>query len=455
MVLWFVTLAVLGLRQIAQNPAVLAAAIPVHAVALLPRARLHGFLVLGAVVLVITGGEALYADMGHFGRAPIRLAWYASCCRRCSSTTSARARCSSSDPSAATNPFYALVPGALIYPLVVLSTMATVIASQALISGAFSLTQQAVQLGFFPRVTIVHTSSEAEGQIYIPEINSALAVACIGLVLSFQESSALAAAYGIAVTGTMAITSIVYYVVLTRDVGLAALQGAAARRAFLVFDLAFFGANLLKFFDGGWFPIAVAVAIFMMMTTWKSGRALLAQNIADQLLPLERVPRRPGHAQAAARPGHGGVHVVEPQRRAHRASAPLQAQPGAAREGRAALRHLRERARGPVAQARSACTSSGKASFTSTAYYGFMETPNVPEIMRQRGRAARALRAGARPATTSGRETLLAIEEERHAALAKVALLVHLAQLALGHAVLRHSRRPRGRARHADRSSTS
>ena len=214
------------------------------------------FLVLGAVVLVITGGEALYADMGHFGRRPIRIAWFVFVMPALLLNYFGQGALVLENPKAASNPFFAMVPGPLIYPMVLLATLATVIASQALISGAYSLTRQAIQLGFFPRVTIVHTSGEAEGQIYIPEINAALAVACIWLVLSFQESSALAAAYGIAVTGTMSITSVIYYVVLTRDLALAASgRPAALVGVFLVFDLAFFGANLLKFFHGGWFPI--------------------------------------------------------------------------------------------------------------------------------------------------------------------------------------------------------
>src|SRR5882672_8750011 len=216
MVLWFGTIAVLGAWQVVQYPSVLAAIHPAYAVRFFANHGWHGFLVLGSVVLVITGGEALYADMGHFGRGPIRLSWFALVMPALLLNYFGQAGWLIRHPHSGAHPFFALVPPILIYPMVVLATGATIIASQALISGAYSLTRQAVQLGFCPRVTIVHTSGDAEGQIYIPEVNVALAVACVCLVLGFKESSALAAAYGIAVTGTMGITSIVYFVVLRR-----------------------------------------------------------------------------------------------------------------------------------------------------------------------------------------------------------------------------------------------
>jgi KUP system potassium uptake protein len=215
MIAWFATLALLGARQILRYPAVIESVSPIHALRFFAVHRWQAFIVLGSVVLVITGGEALYADMGHFGRRPIRLAWYLFVMPALLLNYFGQGALVLRDPTAATNPFYAMVPSFLIYPMVALSTMATIIASQALISGAYSLTRQAIQLGFFPRVTIVHTSGEAEGQIFIPEINAALMVACVWLVLAFKESSALASAYGIAVTGTMAITSIIYFLVLT------------------------------------------------------------------------------------------------------------------------------------------------------------------------------------------------------------------------------------------------
>ncbi|MFL5321432.1 MAG: KUP/HAK/KT family potassium transporter, partial [Myxococcaceae bacterium] len=219
MLVWFAAIALLGVRWIVRYPAVLQALNPAFGARFFFELGFHGFVVLGAVVLCITGGEALYADMGHFGRRPIRISWFALVFPALLLCYFGQGALLLVDPQSAAQPFFALVPKAFIYPMVALATAATVIASQALISGAFSLTRQAVQLGYCPRVTIVHTSGEQEGQIYIPEVNNALMVACIGLVLAFQESSRLASAYGIAVTGTMSITSIVYYVVTTRRWG--------------------------------------------------------------------------------------------------------------------------------------------------------------------------------------------------------------------------------------------
>jgi KUP system potassium uptake protein len=294
MLVWFGTLAVLGTLAIMRYPEVLGALSPSHALRFLFADPKHAFVVLGSVVLCITGGEALYADMGHFGRKPIQLAWYVAVFPALVlnylgqgalllSAQSADAR-----TAIAENPFYSLVPnGPLIYPLVVLSTAATVIASQALISGAYSLTRQAVQLGLLPRVTVKHTSSAAEGQIYIPEVNWALAVGCIALVLAFGESSRLAAAYGIAVTGTMAITSVAFYqVARVRWHWPVYLLGPLVL-SFLLVDLAFFGSNALKFFDGGFVPIVIAIFLFMVMRIWKRGRALLALHFAKAARPLD------------------------------------------------------------------------------------------------------------------------------------------------------------------------
>ncbi|MEJ7731930.1 MAG: potassium transporter Kup [Polyangiaceae bacterium] len=285
-VVWFLTISVLGIRALASHPAVLWAIDPRHAYHFFAQNGAHGFLVLGSVVLCITGGEALYADMGHFGRSPIRRAWWAVVFPALLLCYFGQGAHLLSHPEAAKNPFYALVPDWALYPVVAIATMATVVASQALITGAFSLTQQAVQLGFFPRVTIVHTSKETEGQIYIPEVNSGLMVACILCVLGFGSSTALAAAYGIAVTGTMAITTVLYYVVITRAWKWPRWKALSLAGVFLVFDLAFFGANAAKFFDGGWFPIVLAVGVFTVMTTWKAGRKHLAIAIKSALLPL-------------------------------------------------------------------------------------------------------------------------------------------------------------------------
>jgi len=293
MVLWFGTLAILGIIAISKHPTIFAALNPIHALHFFRANGFHGFVVLGSVVLCITGGEALYADMGHFGRRPIQIAWYtlvlpSLVLNYFGQGALLLAAEGEARTAIAANPFYALAPsGFAIYPLVALATAATIIASQALISGAFSLTRQAVQLGYLPRVTITHTSSETEGQIYIPEVNWALAVGCIALVLVFKASTNLAAAYGIAVTGTMAITSIAFFMVARARWNWSIWRAGSLVAAFLVFDLAFLGANALKFFDGGFVPIVAAIAIFFAMRVWKRGRALLARYFTNAATPLD------------------------------------------------------------------------------------------------------------------------------------------------------------------------
>ncbi|HVK65661.1 MAG TPA: potassium transporter Kup [Polyangium sp.] len=284
---WFVTIAILGARWILTHPSVLAAVDPRHGVTFFLEHRGHGFLLLGAVVLCITGCEALYADMGHFGRGPIRRVWFVIVWPALLLNYFGQGAYLLQHPEGATNPFYGLVPSWALYPTVAIATGATIVASQALISGAFSLTQQAVQLGYFPRVTIVHTSKETEGQIYIPEINRALLVACILLVFTFRTSTSLAAAYGIAVTATMTITTTVYFVVVTKRWGWPLWKALPPVAVFLAIDLSFFSANAAKFFQGGWFPVAMALVIFTIMTTWKSGRRILAESFKDGVLPLE------------------------------------------------------------------------------------------------------------------------------------------------------------------------
>ena len=285
MVIWFITIAILGTRYIVQNPAVLAALNPVYGARFFGEHGLHGLTILGTVVLVITGGEALYADMGHFGRAPIRLAWYSMVLPALVLNYFGQGALLLAHPEAAENPFYALVPrGPLTYALVGLSTAATVIASQALISSAYSLTHQAIQLGYVPRAHVQHTSVETEGQIYIAGVNWALAAACILLVLWLGESSRLAAAYGVAVTGTMAITSITYFVVSRYTWGYSLPHALGLLLLFLSFDIPFFGANLTKLFQGGWIPLVVAAALFTAMSTWKRGRVLLGQRLRETAL---------------------------------------------------------------------------------------------------------------------------------------------------------------------------
>ncbi len=292
MVVWFLTLAVLGGISIAKYPQVFAAANPAHAVRFFAANGWHGFVILGSVVLCITGGEALYADMGHFGRKPIQVAWFALAMPALLINylgQGALIITHQDDVAAVTkNPFYSLVPdGPFIYPMVALSTAATVIASQALISGAYSLTRQAVQLGFLPRIPIRHTSSQAEGQIYISFINFALAVGCLALVLAFRDSSKLAGAYGISVMGTMAITSTAFFIVCIKRWKWPLVKALPLYLLFLSVDLAFLSSNMLKLFDGGFVPLMIALAIFSIMVVWKRGRSLLAAYFVRASKPLD------------------------------------------------------------------------------------------------------------------------------------------------------------------------
>jgi KUP system potassium uptake protein len=283
---WFFTIAVMGLVWIVRVPEVLFAINPFYAFSFLGHHGRAGFFILGSVVLCITGGEALYADMGHFGRHPIRIAWYAVVFPALLLNYFGQGALLLSK-GALKHTFYGMVDGWLRYPLVVVATVATVIASQALISGAYSLTQQAVQLGYWPRMAIRHTSGITEGQIYIPEINWALAVSCVVLVLQFRQSGSLAAAYGIAVTGTMSITSILFFLVARQRWGWSFPAAAALTGAFLVIDLGFFSANIIKIEEGGWVPLAMAGVVFTIMTTWKQGRAALYKAIVAQTLPMD------------------------------------------------------------------------------------------------------------------------------------------------------------------------
>ncbi|HKI01343.1 MAG TPA: potassium transporter Kup [Thermoanaerobaculia bacterium] len=287
MVVWFTTLAVLGLRWIVREPSVLAAVNPAYAVRFFAHNGLQGFLVLGSVFLVVTGGEALYADMGHFGRRPIRIAWFTLVLPALMLNYFGQCALLLHAPKGVEHPFYSMAPSWALYPLVVLATLATVIASQAVISGAFSLTRQAVQLGYSPRFEIVQTSDEAIGQIYIPAVNWVLMIATIGLVLGFREATNLAAAYGIAVTTTMVITTVLAYVVERELWGWSALAAGTLTASFLVLDVAYFSANIVKIPHGGWFPLLAAGIIYLLMATWKQGRKILADRLREEALPLE------------------------------------------------------------------------------------------------------------------------------------------------------------------------
>jgi KUP system potassium uptake protein len=413
MVVWFLCIAALGVRGIMLDPSVLRAVNPWHAVDFFIRDGVQGFLILGAVVLVLTGGEALYADMGHFGRRPIRLAWFWVVFPALVLNYFGQGALLLHRVDAASNPFYKLVPEQLLYPMIVIATLAAVVASQALISGAFSLTRQAVQLGYAPRVTIRHTSEREVGQIFIPEVNWALMVACIWLVVNFKRTDNLAAAYGIAVTGTMMITTVLYAYVARvrwqwawwRVIGLAG--------AFFVVDLAFFSANLIKVEDGGWFPLVVALGVYTLMSTWKRGRRILSEIMEEDSLPIDlflhdvarRIPVRvPGTAVFLTSHTRGAppvlLHHVKHNKVLHQTVILMSVKTEE-------IPTVRERDRAEVADL-------GQGFYTVTAHYGFMETPDVPAVLRSL--SAKGLEA--KPMDTTyylGRETLITSRTQRRA----------------------------------------
>jgi KUP system potassium uptake protein len=381
MAVWFSTIATLGVVQIARRPEILFALSPHHAVRFFAAHGMPGFLVLGSVVLAVTGGEALYADMGHFGRHPIRVAWLAIVMPALMLCYFGQGALVLADPRASENPFFAMVPtGPATFLLVALSSAATVIASQALISGAFSLTHQAQQLGYFPRVTIRHTAAHTEGQIYIPQINWLLAAACLLLVIGFKQSDRLASAYGIAVTGTMMLTSLVYYVVMRNTWKWPLAACVAVLALFLSFDVPFFLANTVKILDGGWVPVAIGVAFIAAMLIWSKGRTLVLEQYAERFGSIEEslpklvklvVARVPGAAvYMASSATHVPpilVHMVERQRTLHEhvmlLTVTTESTPTVAPERRYEVAALPQGFLRVVAR------------------YGFMERPNVPAIV--------------------------------------------------------------------------
>ncbi|HEX8687204.1 MAG TPA: potassium transporter Kup [Pyrinomonadaceae bacterium] len=381
MLVWFAAIAALGLSRIVRHPSVAVAFHPAPGVEFVLRNGWHGFLVLGTVFLVVTGGEALYADMGHFGKRPIRIVWYAVVLPALMLNYLGQGALLIENPAAAENPFYRLAPAWALYPLIALATCAAIIASQALISGAYSLTMQAIQLGFIPRLKIEHTSSTEMGQIYIPALNWALMLGCIAIVVGFGSSSSLAAAYGVAVTATMVITTVLLGVVARRKWGWGLAPVLALTGFFLVIDLAFFGANVIKIPAGGWFPLVVGGAIFVVMTTWKKGRRVLAARLMESSYPLEEflegvardTPRRvPGtavfmHGTSAGTPPallHNLKHNKVLHERVVILTAKTKQVPFVEDEG-----------------ARSKLEPLGQGFWRMTVYYGFMEDPNLPRVM--------------------------------------------------------------------------
>ncbi|HEX2636743.1 MAG TPA: potassium transporter Kup [Gemmatimonadales bacterium] len=422
MVVWFLSIALLGIGGIMRHPEVIAAINPWHAITFFLGDWPRGFLILGAVVLVVTGGEALYADMGHFGRRPIRLGWFAVVLPALVLNYFGQGALLLSDASAARNPFYSLVPSWALYPMVGIATAAAVVASQALISGAFSLTRQALQLGYSPRVTILHTSQTAIGQIYLPGVNRLLAVTCVLLVLVFQSTSNLASAYGIAVTGTMTITTVLFCTVARDRWQWPRWRVALVGALFLSADLAFLGANLAKVASGGWLPLLIAVVLYVLMTTWKRGRESVASALRESALPLDlfledirrrRPARVPGTAVFMTSDPAGVpvvlLHHLKHNKVLHETVVIMSIEgeeiPQVPREERLTLKSL------------------GDGFHRVVGRYGFMETPDVPALLASLQRDG--LRAS--PAETSfylGRETLLPDGNSRMARWRKLLFIV-------------------------------
>lgn len=301
--LWMLALATWGVISIVQSPMVFKAANPVYGARFIAEYGFHSVMTLGVVFLVVTGGEALYADMGHFGPGPIRRAWFSIVLPALALNYFGQGAFLLRSPEYASNPFYYMLPEAALIPMVVLATAATVIASQAMITGAFSLTWQAVQLGFIPRMHVRHTSHEEIGQVYIPFVNTVLLIATLALVVGFQTSSGLASAYGLAVSANMIITTILLFIAMRRLWKWNTLLAVVVCAAFLVADLAFFGANVIKIADGGWFPLVVGVCIVTIMTTWRAGRRLLSERMHERRQSFEELKKK--RAQVTRVPGTG------------------------------------------------------------------------------------------------------------------------------------------------------
>ena len=411
MLLWFAVLATLGLIQILRYPEVLQAVNPIYAVRFFMDVGWPGYLVLGSVFLVVTGGEALYADMGHFGTRPIRFNWFSIVLPSLLLNYFGQGALLLENPAASANPFYLLAPSWAIYPMIVLAVAAAAIAAQAVISGAYSLTMQAVQLGFSPRMKIDHTSQKAFGQVYIGGVNWLLMIGCILTVLSFRTSSNLAAAYGVAVTTTMVITTLLFYVVARDRWGWSAWTAGPLCALFLIIDGAFFGANIIKVGQGGWLPLAIAGAIYTVLLTWKRGRRILAERIQTEAKPLDEflaevqshpVTRVPGTAifmsGAASRTPPALLHNLEHNKVLHEliifVTVKTEQIPHVEESDRLQVEHF------------------GEGMYRAKVLYGFMEEPNIPQVLE---RSAGKELPRIDPADTTyflGRETIISTSRQ-------------------------------------------
>jgi KUP system potassium uptake protein len=400
MIIWFASIAALGVWEIRNNTAILRALSPTYAVQFLADDPKEGFFALGSVVLAVTGAEALYADMGHFGRPAIRRAWLVGVLPALMLNYMGQSALILANPKQAQTsswiPFYELAPGPLQLPMVFLATAATVIASQAVISGAFSVTRQAVQLGYLPRLEIRHTSAREKGQIYVPVVNWGLCIAIVGLILGFRSSSNLASAYGIAVTGTLAIDTILAFVVVRTLWKKPLWMVIAGATGFLIVDLAFFTANLTKIFHGGWFPLLVAGLVFTVLMTWRRGREIVSDRMRATEMPIDaflasvksqQLARVPGTAVFLTASGDGTPralqHNAEHNHVLHEHVVLLTAStlgvPWVADQERVALEDL------------------GDGVVRLRASFGFQEEPRVPRVME----LAREAGLDCQPATTS------------------------------------------------------
>jgi len=378
MVVWFVCLSVFGTLSIMQNPQVLWAINPVYAYHFLSTDPLLAFLAMGSIVLAITGGEALYADMGHFGKYPIRLSWFYFVLPALLLNYFGQGALLLGSPKAIENPFYLLAPAWALVPMVLLATAATVIASQAVISGAYSVARQSVQMGFLPRLEICQTSDKAQGQIYVPFTNWTLYLAVVYLVLTFQSSTNLAAAYGIAVTGTMTITTILAAFMIVKFWQWPLIIAIPVIAILMITDLTYFAANAIKIPQGGWFPLGIAILSFTMLTTWKRGRKLLFDEIAKQSVPIQivldsadGVNRAEGTAVFLTNLGEGApsalLHNLKHNQVLHERNVLLtvivEDKPYVSKGNRLLIDEM------------------GKGFYRLRVFYGFMETPDIPTAL--------------------------------------------------------------------------